>query len=71
MDSIDKRLSEAVDTQNPQAVAQQIEAQREEVDGINWAAEILPRAYETEAKHAISSGAGSAEDSAEGDGIPF
>ena len=69
--SIDKRLAEAVDTQNLQTVAHQIEALREEIDGINWAAEILPRAYETEAKHAISSGAGSAEDSADGDEIPF
>lgn len=71
MDSIDKRLSEAVDTQNPQTVGQQIEALRSEVDAVNWAAEILPRAYETEAKHSISSGAGPAEDSAGGDGIPF
>lgn len=71
LDSIDKRLAEAVDTQNPQTVAQQIEALRSEVDAVNWAAEILPRAYETEAKHAIQAGAGPAEDSADSDGIPF
>ncbi len=71
LDTIDKRLAEAVDTQKPQTVAQQIEALRQEVDGINWAAEILPRAYEIEAKHATSAGAGPAEGSADGDGIPF
>ena len=71
LDSVDKRLAEAVDTQNPQVVAQQIEALRQEIDGINWAAEILPRAYQVEAKHATSAGAGPAESSADGDEIPF
>ena len=71
LDTIDQRLAEAVDTQNQQTVAQQIEALREEIDGINWAAEILPRAFETEAKHAISSGAGPAEDPEDGGGLPF
>jgi hypothetical protein len=71
LSSIDKRLAEAVDTQNPHTVAQQIEALRHEVEGINWAAEILPRAYQVEAKHATSAGAGPAESSADGDEIPF
>ena len=69
--SIDKRLAEAVDTQNPQTVAQQIEALRSEVEAVNWAAEILPRAYEAEAKHATEAKAGPAGIPIEGDGIPF
>ena len=69
--SIDKRLAEAVDTQDPQTVARQVDALRQEVEAINWAAEILPRAYEAEAKHATSTGAGPAESSADGDEIPF
>ena len=71
LDTIDKRVAEAVDTQDPQTVAHQVEALRQEVEGINWAAEILPRAYATEAKHAIIAGAGPAESSADGDEIPF
>lgn len=71
LDCIDQRLAEAVDTQNQQTVAQQIESLRQEIDGINWAAEILPRAYEAEAKHAIAAGAGPAEDPEDGGGLPF
>lgn len=71
LSSIDKRLAEAVETQNPKTVVQQVEALRQEVEGINWAAEILPRAYELEAKHSTSVGAGPAESSAEDDKIPL
>lgn len=35
LDTIDRRLAEAVDTQNPQTVAHQIEALRSEVDAVN------------------------------------
>lgn len=71
LDSIDKRLAEAVDTQSLQTVARQIEALRQEIDGINWAAEILPYTYQVEAKHATEAGAGPAADSMEPDEIPF
>jgi hypothetical protein len=71
LSSIDRRLSEAVDTQNPQAVARQIEALRQEVEAINWAAEILPHAFEAEAKHAAEAGAGPAGSSDDGDEVPF
>ena len=71
LDTIDKRVAEAVDTQNPKTVALQIEALRQEVEGINWAAEILPGAYQVEGKHATSAMTGPAESSADGDEIPF
>lgn len=71
MDSIDKRLAEAVDTQDPQTVAQQIEALMIEVEAVNWAAEILPRAYGVEAKHSAEAGAGPAGNSVEADWVPF
>ena len=44
---------------------------RQEVEAVNWAAEILPLAYEAEAKHATRAGAGPAEGSADGDEVPF
>lgn len=71
LDSIDLRIAEAVDMQDPAAVALQIEAIRQEVEGINWASEILPRAYETEAKHAAAAEAGPAGDAADLDEVPF
>jgi hypothetical protein len=71
LSSIDKRLAEAVDTQNPQTVALQIEALRQEVEGIVWAESILPLSFETEAKHATEAGAGPARSSADGDEVPF
>jgi hypothetical protein len=71
LSSIDKRLAEAVDTQNPQAVARQIEALRQEVEAINWAEKILPHAFEAEAKHAIEAEAGPAGSSDDGDEVPF
>lgn len=71
LDSIDRRLAEAVDTQNLKVVAQQIETLRDEVEAINWAAEILPRAFEVEAKHSTEAGAGEAGSSADADEIPF
>ncbi len=71
LSSIDKRLAEAVDTQDPQTVARQIEALRQEVEAINWAETILPYAFEAESKHAAEAGAGPADNSAESDEIPF
>ncbi len=50
--SLERRLQAAVDTQRPEVVARQIESLRQEVEGINWASEILPRSFECEAKHA-------------------
>ena len=71
LDSIDTRLAEAVDTQKPHAVAQQIQALMSQVEAINWASEILPRSYEVEAKHATEAGAGPAADSVKPNGISF
>lgn len=68
---IDRQLAEAVDTQSVQQVEARIEALMSQVEGHNWACEILPRSFETEAKHAAEFDAGSAEDSAEPDDIPF
>lgn len=67
---IDKRLTEAVDTQNPSVVARVVETLKQEVEGVNWAAEILPSTFEAEAKHAIAAGAGPAGGEAP-DEIPF
>ena len=64
---IDRRVQAAVDAQHPPTVARQIESLRQEVEGINWAAEILPRSFEAEAKHAIEAGAGPAANSAPAD----
>lgn len=58
--TIDRRLQQAIDTQDPRTVARQIEALREEIEAVNWAAEILPRSFEAEAKHAAEAGAGPA-----------
>ena len=66
LDSIDIRLSEAVDSQLPEVVRLQIASLVEEVRGINWASAILPRSFETDAKHAAEAGAGPAP---EGGGI--
>jgi hypothetical protein len=71
LSSIDKRLAEAVDTQDPQTVARQIEALRQEIEAINWAESLLPHALKAEAKHAAEAAAGPAWDSADGDEIPF
>ncbi len=71
LSSIDRRLAEAVDTQNPQTVARQIEALRREVEAIVWAERILPHAFEAEAKHAAEAGTGPAGSSADGDEVPF
>jgi hypothetical protein len=71
LSSIDRRLAEAVDTQKPQTVAHQIEALRQEIEGIVWAESILPHAFEAEAKHATEAGAGPARSSADGDEVPF
>ncbi len=71
LDRIDRRLAEAVDSQNIEAVRLQIEALISEVEAINWAEFILPRSFEVEAKHAAAAGAGPAADSVEPDGIPF
>jgi hypothetical protein len=71
LSSIDRRLAEAVNTQNPQAVARQIEALRQEVEAINWAEGILPHAFEAEAKHAADAGAGPAGSWSAGDEVPF
>lgn len=69
--SIDARLSEAIDTQRPEVVVRQIEAIRQEIEAINWAENILPMTYETEAKHAAAAGAGPAGGALQPDGIPF
>jgi hypothetical protein len=71
LSSIDKRLAEAVDTQDLQSVGRQIEALRQEVEAINWAERILPHAFEAKAKHAAETGAGPAGSWNAGDEVPF
>lgn len=71
LDSIDHRLAEAVDSGDLTIVERQVESLRQEVEGVNWCAEILPMAYAAEAKHAVAAGAGPAAGEQEPDGIPF
>ena len=48
-DDIDKRIAAAVDTNDPEQVAETIEASRSHLENINWAAEVFPWPDETEA----------------------
>lgn len=70
--SIDRRMQQAIDTQDPQVLSRQIEVLRQEIEAVNWAAQILPRSFETEAKHAAEAGAGPATTSPPADAdCPF
>ena len=66
-EDIDQRIAAAVDTQEPQRVAEEIAGLQSDLEVINWAAEILPSSYETEAK----AKANPADDGDQIDGIPF
>ncbi len=41
-DDIDKRIAAAVDTNDPEQVAETIEALRSHLENINWASEVFP-----------------------------
>ena len=68
---LDERTAASVDTQDAEHLAETIARLREELEVINWAATILPRSYEVEAKHAAESGAMPIDDNQSDDEIPF
>lgn len=68
---MDERLAKAVDTQNPDTVADEIVRIIEQADAVEWACLLFPQAMETEAKHAVESGATGIGESLPDDDIPF
>ena len=62
---MDERLARAVDTQDPDGVAREIERLKEQAAGIDWACTLFPVTMEVEAKHAVEAGVVASEETAD------
>jgi len=71
LEQIDRRLAAAADSRQVQRVAAEIASIQAEVQAVQWAAEVLPLAFEAEARHAAEAGAGPAPGCPDPGGVPF